>query len=1005
MANHARCSPVLAPSIVVPAAFASVLATLSSAAQSTGFGAPMILDGALDGARSVASADLDGDGDLDLAAAAFLDDAVVWYENLGAGQFGTRQVIDVGVDGALGIEAADLDGDGDPDLVAGAYFGNHVSWYRNLGGGSFGPRQAVTNQVAGLLSIRCADLNGDGAVDVLTGSESDDKVAWNAGGTGGSFGVQQVIGTSGNGVQAVEAADLTGNGRPDVIAVSFNDDELAWYRNLGSGQFTGAVVISTAMDGPQEVRGADLDGDGDVDLAVVSFLDDSVAWFENLGSGSFGSRQTVDGQLLGARCLEVADLDLDGDLDLSAGGFTGDQLRWYENLGPASFSGPQGLTQPDGPYAVHAADMDADGDADLVFAAYGGDEVAWLENLLAADCNGNGLPDDDEIAQGLVVDCDGNGRPDECDLAEPDADLNGDGVLDACEVALLTIEPSSAPSALGATVVVSLQNVPDGPAELVLDWSAGQLVVPIAVSTESAVATLPPTGAAYSTDVVASATVRYTDGGGQQATAPRPAAFTWQVPRIVAVTPNAVPFDAPSAITIELENNVLTSGVGIATIGQAGAEFATYFSAGGVTLVTTLAPPQSAPGDYSVELELTVGGVTEYVRADSRALIGLGPGITSLSATSGFQLGGELVVLELVDFEPGVPVEVAFGAAVTTGTPVGFLAASVLEVVTPVSQSTGVVDLTLTQALSDGTVKSVVSPSAFEFLAPQIGALSSSSGPQAGAQALSAPASGFLTGSLAVAMGGVVVDGVVIGDAAAQSIEWTTPPAAAPGLVDVTFTQGDLTVSLPGGFEYLAPWIVGVNPPGGAWYEGQSLSVLGANFSPGAPVEVSFGAESPLPGVALSASEIAVSIPQGYFSESGPYNVAVEQAGVVAQRFEAYIVLPALAATISGDAATGASVNVNVISLNGGTAYLYLAASTSPVPFTLAELHGAYELDLGASLIAGAGGLLGPLTFPLTVPAGSVPPGVTVYAQALAIEAVQLLPKAGFTQVEALTIP
>ena len=50
------------------------------------------------------------------------------------------------------------------------------------------------------------------------------------------------------------------------------------------------------------------------------------------------------------------------------------------------------------------------------------------------DCNGNGLPDDYEIINGLAQDCNGNGQPDECDLEGGDCD--GDGVLDVCQAGL-----------------------------------------------------------------------------------------------------------------------------------------------------------------------------------------------------------------------------------------------------------------------------------------------------------------------------------------------------------------------------------------------------------------------------------------------------------------------------------------------------------------------------------------------------------------------------------------
>jgi len=47
------------------------------------------------------------------------------------------------------------------------------------------------------------------------------------------------------------------------------------------------------------------------------------------------------------------------------------------------------------------------------------------------DCNANGIQDGYEIQFGLTADCDGNGQPDDCQLAFGDA--NGNGVLDLCE--------------------------------------------------------------------------------------------------------------------------------------------------------------------------------------------------------------------------------------------------------------------------------------------------------------------------------------------------------------------------------------------------------------------------------------------------------------------------------------------------------------------------------------------------------------------------------------------
>ncbi|MGA1077260.1 MAG: hypothetical protein ACO307_19375, partial [Ilumatobacteraceae bacterium] len=51
------------------------------------------------------------------------------------------------------------------------------------------------------------------------------------------------------------------------------------------------------------------------------------------------------------------------------------------------------------------------------------------------DCNANGIPDSCDIADGTLADCNGNGQPDSCEVASwPDLDCDGDGQLDECQI-------------------------------------------------------------------------------------------------------------------------------------------------------------------------------------------------------------------------------------------------------------------------------------------------------------------------------------------------------------------------------------------------------------------------------------------------------------------------------------------------------------------------------------------------------------------------------------------
>jgi len=79
----------------------------------------------------------------------------------------------------------------------------------------------------------------------------------------------------------------------------------------------------------------------------------------------------------------------------------------------------------------------------------------YVYALPGLDCNSNGVPDSDDIANGTSSDCDGNGRPDECDLADdPASDWNGDGVLDVCSSAnycTAATNSTGVPAVIGAS--------------------------------------------------------------------------------------------------------------------------------------------------------------------------------------------------------------------------------------------------------------------------------------------------------------------------------------------------------------------------------------------------------------------------------------------------------------------------------------------------------------------------------------------------------------------------
>ena len=356
-------------------------------ASSPGFTA-RVIDPLIAGAFEAYPADLDQDGDMDIVGSALTDDIIAWYESDGASSPAfTKRVIDSGADGARAVAVTDLDADGDSDVVAALAATDEIVWYESNGAS---PPAFIKRVVGGLLdlaiALRVADVNGDGALDVIAaGQQANDIVYFESNGAALPAFTKRTLDASLSAASGVSAGDLDGDGDLDVLATAGGGDQIVWYENGGgvSPTFSARQVIDPTIDFPETVEAVDLDFDGDLDVLAVAYQADQVAWYENIGVDppTFIKRSLDDG-FDGVHGAVAADLDGDGDLDaLGAGQFVG--VNWFENEtihSRATFI----ESTVDGAFAgandVAGADLDGDGDQDFAAAAASGNEIAWYRN-------------------------------------------------------------------------------------------------------------------------------------------------------------------------------------------------------------------------------------------------------------------------------------------------------------------------------------------------------------------------------------------------------------------------------------------------------------------------------------------------------------------------------------------------------------------------------------------------------------------------------------------------
>ena len=216
---------------------------------------------------SVAIADLNGDGLLDLAAANFDSATVSVLLGNGDGTYQPRQDFVTGSN-PYSVAIGDLNGDSVPDLAVAS--GAGVSVLLGNGDGSFQPHQ---NYFTGSSaeSVAIGDLNGDGVPDLAVANHDSNTVSALLGNGDGSFQPRQDFTTK---IQprSVAIADLNGDGLPELAVTGGASTIGAGVSVLlgdGDGTFQPRHDFPTGRT-PRFVATADLNGDGMPDLAVVN---------------------------------------------------------------------------------------------------------------------------------------------------------------------------------------------------------------------------------------------------------------------------------------------------------------------------------------------------------------------------------------------------------------------------------------------------------------------------------------------------------------------------------------------------------------------------------------------------------------------------------------------------------------------------------------------------------------------------------------------------------------
>src|SRR5439155_1262911 len=219
--------------------------------------------------QSVTTADVNGDGKVDLISANYNANTLTVLTNNGRGGFVLSSSPGVG-SGPSSVTAADVNRAGEVRLVSANYNANTLTVLTNNGSGGF-----VLASSPGVgsspYSVTAADVHGDGKVDLISANFCATKLTVLTNNGRGGFVLSSSPGVVG-GPQLVTAADVNGDGKVDLISVNADANTLSVLFNTPSftGNFTGDGSGLTTLSADNISSGTLADARLSANVALLS---------------------------------------------------------------------------------------------------------------------------------------------------------------------------------------------------------------------------------------------------------------------------------------------------------------------------------------------------------------------------------------------------------------------------------------------------------------------------------------------------------------------------------------------------------------------------------------------------------------------------------------------------------------------------------------------------------------------------------------------------------------
>lgn len=336
-------------------------------------------------ARAIASGDLNGDGQNDVAVVNDISvNTMRIFLGNGNGTFAAQPAVATAKN-PRDISIAELTGDGIADIAVANYDSTTVTVF--VGNGPAGIVLPVPSPLAGNHAAG-SDLNNDGFLDLVTVGSSYASPRVYSGNGAGAFTQLSVAAYPYYGVRST-IGDVNNDQTMDIVVTVYDNStgagKLGVLKNNGNATFQQVPLISYQYGlGPVSLGDLNSDGNLDVVAGIYSNFSTVDGIYARLGDGQGGFFHPVT-IIFGdnPESVELGDYNHDGNLDVATPNSVSGNVAIYIGNGLGSFAAPTPIAVlASSPMSACQTDIDQDGNIDFI--------VGYSQSSSISILNGNG---------------------------------------------------------------------------------------------------------------------------------------------------------------------------------------------------------------------------------------------------------------------------------------------------------------------------------------------------------------------------------------------------------------------------------------------------------------------------------------------------------------------------------------------------------------------------------------------------------------------------------------